>query len=495
MRVQHMQQRRSISIFYNHGGKTLTQRRPYLSGAASSSYKKLLLAAALPFAVCTLPMTAQTAASPSAIAAVTLSGAASSSSQSLLAEATVPAGINSTSGNDGAAGAAAPAAPAQDAPAATKPILPADIYNGGFFVESKDKSFSLYVNGLAQVRYTGFVPHQSVVPLGEPSTGSSTFDVYLARIALSGSVFQPSLKYFFQVQGNTAGDSNSISFIDWFASNTFSKALTLQVGRSYTPYSYEYYCSPANYLFADLSTAEIAFTLPRTIGAEAYGQVGKLSYAGMVSNSIRALDAGGQENFNSKLAYIGHAQFDVLKPYGYVETDPGGPSKQALSLWGSVAYNPITSSSQYENVTAGDTTVNANSTAAYRVGYLSVQTTGYWRKTTPATAGELTKNSWGYGEQAGFYLKPKKLEVAERISGVNWGAPDNLSVSSGVENTWFVGPGFPFHRVAEDSIGLNYYLHGHNAKLQADYSYVHGNTFSDQTFSANRIRIQTQLMF
>jgi len=450
----------------------------------------MLLATALPLAVCTLPMAAQTAGSTTDINAAALSRAQHSPSQALLAEA-APGGSGAT--NDGAA---APAAPAQDAaPAASKPILPADIYNGGFYVESKDKSFSLYVNGLAQVRYTGFVPKQNVVPFGEPSTGTSTFDVYLARVALSGSVFQPSLKYFFQVQGNTAGDSNGISFIDWFASNTFSKAFTLQVGRSYTPYSYEYYCSPANYLFADLSTAEIAFVLPRTIGVEAYGQAGKLSYAAMVSNSIRALDAGGQENFNSKLAYIGHAQFDVLKPYGYVETDPGGPSKPALSLWGSVAYNPITSSSQYENVTAGDTTVNANSTAAYRVGYFSLQTTGYWRRTTPSTAGELTKNSWGYGEQAGFYLKPKKLELAERISGVNWGAPDNLSASTGVENTWFVGPGFPFHRVAEDSVGVNYYLHGHNAKLQADYSYVHGNGFNDQAFSANRIRIQTQLMF
>jgi len=415
-----------------------------------------------------------------------------SSSQTLLAESANPFSTVATSSPAAAGAAVAPAAAAQDTPA--KLSLPKDIYNGGFFVESADKRFSLYVNGLAQVRYTGFVPHQDVTAFGEPATGSSTFDVYLARVALSGSVFEPSLKYFFQIQGNTAGDSNSISFIDWFTSKTFSKAFSVQVGRSYTPYSFEYYCSPANYLFADLSTAEIAFTLPRTIGVEAYGQFGKLSYAGMVSNSIRALDAGGQENFNSKLAYIGHAQIDVLAPYGYVETDPSGPSKQALSLWGSVAYNPIASSSQYENVTVGDTTVNANTTVAYRVGYFSLQNTGYWRKTTQVS-GAPTKNSWGYGEQAGIYLKPKKLELTERISGVDWGAPDNLSVSSGVENTWFVGPGFPFHRVAEDSIGLNYYLFGHHAKLQSDYSYVHGNTFTDKYFAANRIRIQTQLQF
>jgi hypothetical protein len=454
----------------------------------------MLLAVSLSLAAYALPAASQ--ALPSTHSATTpvmhFPFSQISSAQTLLAETSAPAGLGTS-----ASGAPAPTGSlAQDSETAppTRGVLPADIYNGGFFVESKDKSYSIYVNGLFQVRYTGFVPHHDVLAFGEPTTGTSTFDVFLGRVALSGSVFQPGLKYFLQVQGSTAGNSNSLAFIDWFTSNTFSKALTVQVGRSYTPYSYEYYCNPGNYLFADLSTAEYAFVLPRAIGAQAYGSVGKLTYAGMVTNSIPALDAGGQENFNSKLAYIGHAQVDILAPYGYVETDPTGKSKQKLSLWGSVAYNPVNASSGFENVTAGDTTVNGTSTAAYRVGYFSLQTSGYWRRTTQIS-GMPTKNSWGYGEQAGFYLKPNKLELAERISGVNWGAPDNLGASSAVQNTWFVGPSFPYHRVTENSLGLNYYLHGHNAKIQADYSYLYGNTFTDKSFGGSRIRIQTQLMF
>jgi len=471
----------------------VTQRRTYQPGAASSRCSGLLLAAALSLSACAWPAAAQTAAS-----AAETPAAETPARPTLLAKlnaAAPPAASLDAKAAEPASAAAPAAQDAGAAPAVKKPIVPADIYDGGFFVSTEDKSYSLYVNGLFQIRYTGFVPHQSVAAFGEPTTGSSTFDVYLARVALSGSVFKPSLKYFLQVQGNTAGDSNGLSFIDWFAADSFSKAFTVQAGRSYTPYSFEYYCSPANYLFADLSTAEIAFTLPRAIGVEAYGQAGKLSYAGMVANSIRALDAGGQENFNSKLAYIGHAQLDILAPYGYVETDPSGAAKKPeLTLWGSVAYNPIASASQYENVSAGDTTVNGNSTIAYRAGTFSFQGTGYWRKTTQAS-GAPTKNSWGYGEQAGIYLKPKRLELAERISGVNWGAADNLTVSPGVENTWFVGPGFPYHRVTEDSLGLNYYLFGHHAKIQGDYSYLYGNTFTDKSFGASRIRLQTQLQF
>jgi hypothetical protein len=380
-------------------------------------------------------------------------------------------------------------------------LMPADIYHDGFFVETADKSYSLIVNGLFQIRYTGFKPANSVQALGESSQGTNNFDVFLGRLALSGSVFESSLKYFLQFQGSTAGNSNTVTMLDWFSSKTLSSHLTLQAGRSWTPYTYEFYLNPGNYLFPDLSTAEYAFVLPRAIGFQAHGKAGRASYAFMIANSIPALDAGGQENFDTKLAYIGHAQFDLLAPYGYVETDPAGAAKPELTLWTSAAYNPVNSSSAFENVTAGDTTVNATATVGFRYRYFTLQPTGYYRKTNPA-AGGPSYNSWGYGEQAGLYLIPRKLEFGERISGVNWGAPDYTAgepVPTGsslpVENAWFVGPPFSYHRVQENSGGLNYYVHGHNAKIQMEYSYLHGNTFAGKSFSANRVWTQFQIMF
>jgi hypothetical protein len=383
--------------------------------------------------------------------------------------------------------------------ATTHKLKAADIYNGGFYVTSEDKSYSVHLNGLFQVRYTGFVPSSSVQALGESSQATDTFDVYLGRLAVSGSVFQPNLQYFLQLQGSTAGNGNGISMLDWFTADKLSKYVTFQAGRSWTPYTYEYYDNPGNYLFPDLSTAEYAFILPRAIGAQVYGGAGKASWAFMVANSVPALDAGGQENFSTKLAYIGHAQFDLLAPYGYVESDPAGAPKPELSLWVSGAYNPINSSSGFENVTSGDTTDNATSTLGFRDRYFTLQSTGYFRKTNPAS-GAAGNNSWGYSEQAGQYLVPHKLELAARFSGVNWGAPDYAAGTTPptplpVENTWFTGPSFSYHRVDENSAGLNYYIHGHNAKVQFEYSYLRGNTFSDKPFSANRVWIQTQIMF
>ena len=397
----------------------------------------------------------------------------------------------------------APASPAADqtghgkeaTPGITSGLAPADIYNDGFFVTSADKSFSVFLNGLFQIRFTGFKPQENVARFGASTQGSANFDVFLGRFATSGTVFSPTLKYFLQFQGSTAGNGNAISLLDWFTAKTFSKYLTLQAGRSWTPYSYEYYDNPGNYLLPDLSTAEYAFVLPRAIGAQAYGQAGRFSYAGMIANSIPALDAPGQENFNNKVSYIGHFQYDILAPYGYVETDPDtlGGAKPALTFWASVAYNPVSGSSSMENVMAGDRTTNATSTIGFREGLFTLQTTGYFRQThRAATLPDF--NSWGYGQQAGYYILPGKLELAERLSGVNWGAP-NFPAAGSLVNTWYSGPNFPYHRINENSLGINYYMHGHHAKLQVAYSYLHGNTFTGSKFGGNRVQAQTQLMF
>lgn len=395
---------------------------------------------------------------------------------------------------------AAPAAPAAPpAPAAPSSVVtslrPSDIYNGGFGVKSSDNSFSMTVNGLVQTRFTYFKPQANVIAAGASPSGDSNFDVYLGRLAFSGNVFDPSIHYFLQFQGSTAGNSNGVTMLDWFVAKTFSPQLTVQMGRSWTPYSFEYYMNPGNYLFPDLSTAEFAFVLPRAIGIQASGQQGRFSYAAMVGNSIPALDAPGQENFSNRLAYIGHFQIDLLAPFGYVETDPNpaGAQKPELSFWASAAYNPIQGPSGFENTVAGDRTDNATASLAYRYRFFSFIGTGYFRKTMPYS-GLPADNSYGYSEQAGYYLIPGRFEIAERVSGVNWGADHYLAEDYDV-NTWFAGPNFPYHRVTEHSLGLNYYLHSHNVKFQAAYSYLTGNQFSGQKFGGNRIWAQAQLMF
>lgn len=367
-------------------------------------------------------------------------------------------------------------------------------FNNDFHFATTDNKYTMSVHGLFQPRFTEFVANDDAKALGAPPTADSDFDIYLGRLAFYGSAFDPSIKYFVQFQGSTSTNTNNVFFLDWFAQKEFSSKLAVQMGRSWTPYSYENFLNPGNFMFPDFSVAEYAFALSRSVNFEATGQDGKLAYALMITNSVPGLDAGAQENFNNKLGWIGHVQYDILAPYGYEESAPEGAASPELSIWTSAAYNPVNAASALSNQTAGDRTVGATTTVGFREGWFTLQNTGFYRRTLSDI--EPNFNAWGYAEQAGYYLIPKRVELDARISGVLWGAPDFSGFTPGTEvNTWYAGPNFPYHRITEHSVGFNYYLYGHNAKIQTAYSYLTGNTFSDKGFAANRVWIQAQVMF
>jgi hypothetical protein len=384
----------------------------------------------------------------------------------------------------------------------------ADIYDRGFFLRSRRRKFSLYINGLLQIRYSFFKPN-AVGRYDYSNRTQNDFQVYLGRLAFSGNIFDESLKYFTQIQGFTTGNSNNMTLLDWFMSKTFNPYLTVQAGRSWTAYTWEFYANPAWLLFPDLSDAEYAFVLPRAIGLAVYGQFDKLSYEGEVVNGVPALDSGGTENADSNLAYIGHLQYDLLAPafFGFAETHPEDSfaAKPGLSVWASGMYNPVNSNSTFENELKGDSTFGANTSIGFRYGYLNVQGTGYYRRTEPgneARAMGVTSSydSWGYGEQAGYYLVPGKWELAQRVSGVWWGAGEipqtGTPAAPSKETYWFSGPDtFSYHRITEYSAGLNYYLYNNNAKIELEYSYLAGSDFHNNGFGASRLWVQSQIQF
>jgi len=70
----------------------------------------------------------------------------------------------------------------------------------------------------------------------------------------------------------------------------------------------------------------------------------------------------------------------------------------------------------------------------------------------PTPFGEQDAN--GFYLQGGYFLVPKKFELAARYS---WVDPDNPNTTENNEETEYTG-------------GLSYYLSGHSLKLQANYS-------------------------
>ena len=347
-------------------------------------------------------------------------------------------------------------------------------YDDGFYIRSKDKPFSLVTNGFAQFRYTFDAP--------ENGHTNQNFDVGLARLALSGTMFDPKLNYFMQLQGSTFGNNNNITMLDWWMKYSFAPEFALQGGRFVLPYSRQFYTHPGNLLFSDLSEADYAFNLPRGIGAHASGKLGPLSYHVATLNSVRALDAPGQQNIGSNIGALGRLELDILKPYGYYESSPKPVTEPQLSIGVAVAYNPIDGASSFQNLIAKDSTTNVTLDLGFRWDQLTIQGAGYYRRDDFTTPGLSDGNDWGYYSQLGYYLVPGKLELAGRISGVEF---DKLNVA-GVnrKTTAYTG-------------GLNYYIHGHNLKFQTDYSFLDNDNFRGQPRArdAHRFRLQAQFLF
>ncbi|MCZ6623542.1 MAG: porin [Deltaproteobacteria bacterium] len=347
-----------------------------------------------------------------------------------------------------------------------------DIYDNGFYIRSKDKRFSLVMNGFTQFRYT----------LSEPEKGSTsqTFDVALARLALSGNVFDPKIGYFLQLQGSTFGDTNGVTMLDWWMQYRFSPDLNVLGGRFILPYSRQFYTHPGNLLFTDLSEADFAFNLPRTIGAQLAGKVGRVAYHVAVANSIRALDSGGQQNFGEEIAVLGRLEWDILDPYGYLETSPKPANSPQLSVGVAAAFNPIDGASTFQNVLPDDRTTNVTVDAGFRWKRLSLQAAGHYRNNHHGTPGMSDSDDWGYYAQIGYYLIPEKLELGGRISGVDFDQPNAPKVLGDT---------------TEYTLGFNYYLYGHNVKLQTDYSFLDRDPFTGSRRGDHRFRVQTQILF
>lgn len=339
-------------------------------------------------------------------------------------------------------------------------------------MRTEDGSFALKVNGFAQARYTFFSPDEG--------KDNHNFDLALARLAFSGAVFDPNVQYFFQFEATSFGNNNRVSALDWWMQYRLSPELAVQAGRFILPYSRQFYTHPGNLLFTDLSSADYAFNLQRAIGAHSGGKFGRLSYDVATTNSIRALDAGGQQNIGDELAFLGRLELDILDPYGYLESSPTLPSAPQLSVGVAAAFNPIDEASGFQNVLPGDRTTNITVDAGFRVGPLSLQAAGYYRSINYGSPGLSDGDDWGYYGQIGYYIVPGHWELAARISEVEFDNPNNPAV---------LGDG------REYTVGLNYYLYGHNVKLQLDYSFIENDPFSGSDSEDHRVRVQTQILF
>ncbi|UJR83448.1 porin [Sandaracinus amylolyticus] len=317
----------------------------------------------------------------------------------------------------------------------------------GAFVRNADRSFSLQIGLLVQMRY-----QLSSTP--DPAR-ESEFIVRMVRPQLRGTVLAPWIRYF--VQPELAGQSARL--LDLQIDIQPHEAIGLRAGQFLTPFSRTFTTPVPRLLFPDFSIANDAFRADRDTGAMLFGTPfeGLLEYYVGIFNGNR-IDQGG--NDDDQMLYMARL---VASPLGRVALDETPALAAHVPFRISFGVNgylgEITRTEARVDATTGlpatatlgiehQRTLGAD--VALQWETLALQAELYYRDAT-LVDGTTRDAIGGYAHLAWMFFRPY-LEVAARVSVVD---PDLAS-------------GGDVQRVIEGLI--NFYALGNHLKLQLRYA-------------------------
>lgn len=313
-------------------------------------------------------------------------------------------------------------------------------YNGGTRFEFPDAGFTMKLNTLFQTRYT-YTDNDDGID------NTSSFDIKLARLYVSGTALNQEFSYLMNVDfvGSSVDGESSPTLKDGYIAWNICDWAWAKMGQWKTGVGRQFTASDAKLQFADRSIAANEFNLGRQQGAMVGGSQDAWSWSAGVYNGSSTGEGINREGVDTKHAAVANVRWNVMgETDASVEGDVGMNADNALSLGAAYGY------SQDEEGGPDDTAVNAISVdASYANQGLSVQAE-YFHRNSDDDAVDLSDD--GFYVQAG-YMMNENWELAARYSRVS---PDDASDVDDL-NEW--------------TGGLNYYWWAHS--LKANINFVH----------------------
>jgi hypothetical protein len=307
-------------------------------------------------------------------------------------------------------------------------------YNNGFFLKSADDDFMLKMNALFQGRYTGQI-------LDGAAANTSGFSVPFARLYYGGHAFGPEWKY--HIMFDTA--TGVVAARDYYVSWMRSSSVNVMFGQFKVPYGFEFLVPEHEQQFATqtIVTTGGGFVPGREIGLNVSGGFmdKRWEYWLAMTNGL-ANGTGinsGQGAGDIDFRYTGRLTYNAIGNHGFWYTDMGKAkdAQMAISLGG--YWNRIDTNADL----AFDNTFGFTADIQYASNGFDIA--GEYHLFYDEGNGDITNH--GFTVQAGFFMN-EAMEIAGRVG---WLEPDTGG------------------RTIEPSAVLNWYLHGHNAKVQVEY--------------------------
>lgn len=307
-------------------------------------------------------------------------------------------------------------------------------YNNGFFLSSADDDFMVKMNALWQGEYFGTMQDGAVA-------NTSTFAVPNARLEWNGHAFGPEWTYKFSFDM-----SGGFTALDYWVNWMHCEMVNVMVGNFKVPFGHEFLVDDPWRQFANLSvlTTGLGATPGREIGVSVWGALAdkKVDYWLSATNGLAngtgsgALNAGGDVDFR----YAARFTYNAMGHHGFWESDINHTEEPTLAISANGYWNKLDTDANG----SFDNTFGLGADFQYAVNGFSAL--GEWHMAmTEAAAADTTDN--GFLGQIGYFFN-KETEIAARLG---WLAPDIGGQT--------INPGAV----------LNWYLHGHNAKVQLEY--------------------------
>ncbi|HHT9136028.1 MAG TPA: porin [Candidatus Wunengus sp. YC60] len=329
--------------------------------------------------------------------------------------------------------------------------------------KSLDKNYSLNLGGRMQFRYTY---KDNDEDFGAVDT--SSINLRRARVYMGGNIYGKNLHYYVEADA----DKFNLGMRDFYVYWTPLEEVNAKIGYFKVPFNRQRVSSSSKLLLQDRSIASEAFDQDRDYGLDIYGKPfeGNIEYHAAVFQGAGEKNSG--DNIDNKLMYVLNARYNPFGKYDYYdETDVKYSDTLKATIGASVAFDGKANDEKIKNT---NTIIGVVDTGLKYKG-ISWNNEYFLRTEDPESNGD-TVNSDGFYTQTGYFVLPKKLEVAARYSMVD---PDT-DVSNDLQR--------------EYTAGINYYFRAHRSKIQADVGHYVTDT-KDQDKEENRVRVQYQIIF
>jgi len=419
-------------------------------------------------------------------------------------------------------------------------------YDKGFFIKTQDENFLLKTNIFLQFRYT-YLPFDRTVNANDEDW--SNFFVRRARVVFSGNAPNKDWTYFFHIQLEPTG---AVNLHDGYVTWKKYPYAQVQFGRSKLPYGLHFWQSaiylngversifsgetdpdgkedtkkwPGGNANFQVSNEDSVTKFPlgglhlfRSQGVQLQGDINLFDQDGFLqywAGVYNGRNSKGLPNHDSSHLWVGRISINPFGKYNLIQQGDIDYSKTPKVCFLFSGFHDTDRLSQVRSSTDGKAqAVNSydykgsgyDLAALFRYrGFSADAEYGYERFKQDREGGN-TWNRFGYRFDAGYFVIQKKFEVVARYAYVER-LKGNTLEKSNASGLGLVSVNGGTNNAIEDNlkeytVGLNYYLYGHNLKIFVDYSYlvrefipVPGSTVSVDDQNDNRYRAMIQFYF